>query len=165
MRIIDIWDFEPETDLEVYLKYFFDTKPILFPPKNPLNFVEGVTGYTINRYNQFQTQLFIASPNTEIPDHIHPNVDSFEVAISGMTFRHSGEVIGTPETMQSGEAIYVAHNDWHGGVSSSTGGCFMSVQKWLNDVTPSSVERDWNGETMGNLHDSQILTKVSSNAA
>jgi len=165
MRIIDIWDFEPETDLEVYLKYFFDTKPILFPPKNPLNFVEGVTGYTINRYNQFQTQLFIASPNTEIPDHIHPNVDSFEVAIYGMTFRHSNEIVGTPETIQQGEAIYVAHNDWHGGTASSTGGCFLSIQKWLNNIPPSSVGNDWDGNTMGAYHTSMISTKVSSDAA
>jgi len=164
MRIVDIWDFEPQTDLEVYLKHFFETKPILFPPIDNLNFFEGFTGYTINRYKQFQTQLFIAQPNTQVPDHIHPNVDSFEVAIYGMTFRHSGEVIVTPETMQPGGAIYVAHDDWHGGMSSPTGGCFLSVQKWLNGIAPTSVERDWDGETMGTLHNSVISRKGSDHA-
>ena len=160
MRIISIWDFEPETDLEFYLKHFFETKPILLPPANNLSFLEGFTGYTIDRYKQFQTQLFIAQPDTSVPDHIHPNIDSFEVAIYGMTFRHSGEVIGTPETMQPGGAVYVAHDDWHGGISSPTGGCFLSVQKWLNGVTPTSVERDWDGQPMGTQHSSAILTKA-----
>ena len=156
MKIIDIWDFEPETDLEFYLKHFFETKPILFPPDNPVNFVEGVIGYTVHRYKQFQTQLFIVQPNVEIPDHIHPNVDSFEVSIYGMTFRHSKEIVVPSERQAQGEAIYVDHNDWHGGKANPTGGCFLSVQKWLNDVPPSSVGNDWDGETMGDLHQNQI---------
>ena len=163
MKFIDVWDFQPETDLEIYLKVFFDTKPVLFPPDNNLTFMDGFVGYTIDRHNQFQTQLFIGQPNAPVPDHIHPNVNSFEVAIYGMTFRHSGKIIGTPETMQPGSAIYVAHNDWHGGVASPNGGCFLSVQEWLNDVTPTSVERDWDGETMGSLHDSIITTRTSIN--
>ena len=156
MKFIDIWDLEPETDLEFYLRNFFETTPILFPPDNPLNFVEGVIGYTVNRYKQFQTQLFIVQPNVEIPDHIHPNVDSYEVAIHGMTFRHSNQIVGTPETIKRGVGIYVAHNDWHGGTASPSGGCFMSVQKWLNDVSPSSVGNDWDGETMGQLHTNSL---------
>lgn len=153
MEFIDVWDFEPETDLEFYMKVFFETKPVLFPPSDNLTFMDGFVGYTIHRYKQFQTQLFIGQPNAPVPDHIHPNVDSFEVPIHGITFRHSGSVIGTPETMKTGRAVYVHRNDWHGGVVGPNGGCFLSVQKWLNGIQPTSVERDWDGDTMGPIHE------------
>lgn len=157
MKFIDTWDFQPTTDLETYLKVFFDTTPILYPPGNNLTFMEGYVGYTVHRHEQFQTQLFIGQPNAVVPDHIHPNIDSFEVYISGMTFRHSGETVATPETTVPGKAIYVAHNDWHGGVAGPNGGCFLSVQKWLNNTKPTSVERDWDGETMGTIHQNLII--------
>ena len=157
MKTINTWDLEPTTDLETYLTFFFDINPISTPPVNNLTFMEGYVGYTVHRYKQFQTQLFIGQPNAVVPDHIHPNVDSFEVYISGMTFRHSDEIVATPKTTKPGEAIYVAHNDWHGGWAGPDGGCFLSVQQWLNNTKPTSVERDWEGETMGTIHQNLIL--------
>ena len=160
MLILNTQNFKPETDLEKYLKWVVNN--VSFSPwsviKNNLSFADGVIGFVLHREGQFQTQLFIVEPNVVIPDHIHPNVDSFEVAIHGMTFRHSGKTILTPENDSVGDSIYVHRNDWHGGCSCGDGGCFMSVQKWLNDVPPTSVGNDWGGDTMGPQHDSKIIS-------
>jgi len=32
---------------------------------------------------------------------------------------------------------------WHGGIFGKKGGCFLSMQKWLNGVPPSFVGHDW----------------------
>ena len=157
LKLINIWDFEPATDLEFYLKHFFENRSILFPPSVSPSFFDGYVGYTVHRYKNFQVQLFISEPNRVVPDHVHPNVDSYEIAINGMTFMHSGVVIGTPETMMQGSGVYVDHTDWHGGYAGSNGGCFLSIQKWLNDIQPSSVEKDWAGEPVGELHAKQII--------
>lgn len=161
MRIIDTKNFQPLSDLEVYLKWVVNNVsvcPWLVVEKN-LSFADGVVGFVIHRMGQFQTQLFTVNPNIVIPEHIHPNVDSYEVAINGMTFAHSGMVVMTSDMNISGMSMYVNHNDWHGGHSSENGGCFLSVQQWLNDVIPTSVGNDWDGDTMGSQHDSTISNK------
>ena len=161
MRVVNSLKFKPENDLDEYLKWVVHNISFCPPTviKNNLSFADGVIGFVLHREGQFQTQLFIAEPNVVVPDHIHPNVDSFEVALHGTTLRHSGMTLITPQYDCAGSAIYVGHNDWHGGVASEDGGCFMSVQKWLNGVPPTSVGNDWGGDTMGPQHDSKIISK------
>ena len=161
MRIVNSLTFKPETDLEEYLKWVVHNISFCPPKviKNNLSFSDGVIGFVLHRDGQFQTQLFIVQPNFVVPNHIHPNVDSFEVALHGATLSHSGVTVLSPAHDVPGGSIYVNHNDWHGGFASEDGGCFLSVQKWLNNVPPTSVENDWSGDTMGPEHDSKIITK------
>jgi hypothetical protein len=42
-----------------------------------------------------------------------------------------------------GDTIRVYPHTWHGGKFGSRGGCFLSIQKWLNDVEPKFVGDDW----------------------
>ena len=150
--------FEPISELEVYLKWIVENvsiSPWLLIEKN-LSFADGIVGLVVHRDEQFQTQLFTAQPNISIPNHRHPNVDSYEVAMNGMTFIHSGRTIPS-KIMRPGMSIYVDHDDLHGAYASEGGGCFLSVQQWLNDVSPTSVGNDWIGDTMGAQHDSNIM--------
>tara|TARA_B100002019_G_C20936000_1_gene434461 strand:+ start:95 stop:583 length:489 start_codon:yes stop_codon:yes gene_type:complete len=160
MRIVNSLKFKPETDLEEYLKWVVHNISFCPPTviKNNLSFTDGMIGFVLHREGQFQTQLFIGEPDVVIPNHIHPNVDSFEVALHGATLRHSGMIILTPESDSAGMALYVGHDHWHGGFASKDGGCFLSVQKWLNGVPPSSVENDWGGDTIGPEHDSKVIS-------
>jgi hypothetical protein len=155
MHIIDTWNFEPKTGLEKYLKFVTNELKISpwLSPEDSVSFIDGTHAYTLHREGQFQVQLYILRPNIIVPDHTHPNVDSFEVAIRGVTFRHSGSVFLTPNRNDLiGRAIYVGHDQWHGGYSSDQGGVFLSVQEWLNGVKPSTVADDWVGDPMGPLH-------------
>ena len=107
---------------------------------------------------QFQVELFIVSGPCIIPEHTHPNVDSYEVLLGGqIRFSRDGKWM-IPETYQvdvnekgtspyRGETVRVNHNTPHGGVVGPGGAIFFSVQHWLNGVEPHSVGLDWNGRT------------------
>ena len=147
--------------------YLKKSPPILVPYNHFAHFIEGVSGLTIFRNDPFQVQIFIAEPNTVIPNHTHPNVDSYEVALNGMEFFLNDEVsLSRKKTdTQNGqysaamyETVRVYPDCPHGGIAGKNGGSFISIQHWLNGVKPTSVANDWNGVTMGNCHTNQVLT-------
>jgi hypothetical protein len=139
------------------------------PFENPIWQVENVTSVLIHRENQFQTQMFIVQPNTIIPEHTHPNVDSIEIYVGGeIQFSHKGKFVTEKKTciknkesscntaFLRGQTIRVKPNDIHGGVIGKQGGVFYSVQHWLNDVKPHCVAADYIGKTMGSHHLDQV---------
>lgn len=151
-------------DLSEFLQVFLNTQSnrLFVPFINPLAFVEGVTGLTIYRSDPFQVQLFIVNPNVEIHEHQHPNVDSYEVALCGMRFTYRGQELKTFwdtadfQGLPKGSylALRVRPEDKHGAFASDQGGAFLSVQRWLNGVRPTSVGNDWEGKRMGKIHKS-----------
>ena len=142
-----------------------DIDRIYTPFKEPLLFVEKVTSVVIYRNKPFQVELITCLPNTVIPEHKHPDVDSYECFLYGMKFTHSGEVILSDEQAleeQNGYPVNAYHtirvkpNDLHGGTASKNGGCFLSIQHWLNNVEPTHVGNNWAGNTMGINHSKQV---------
>jgi len=159
MHIVETWNFEPKTELEEYLKFVTNDLKISpwLSPEDSVSFVDGIHSHTLHREGQFQVQLFILRPNVIIPEHIHPNIDGFEIAMRGVTLVHSGQIVSTPyDTNLLGRAIFVGHDQWHSGYSCEKGGVFMSAQQWLNGVKPSSVTDDWVGDSIGPLHTKNI---------
>jgi hypothetical protein len=127
---------------------------VLHPPfdANVVTFDDQVVGSTLFREGPFQVQLFSVKPHTDIADHMHPNVDSFEVYLGGeIEFRHSGEYVTTTAHIGDmdgrctllGQTLRVKPEDSHGGRFGAMGGLFLSVQHWINGVPPSSVHLDW----------------------
>jgi len=134
------------------------------PFEKPLLFIEGVSGIVLYRSKPFQVELFICQPNLEIPEHTHPDVDSYELFLYGMKFTHSGKTIISEEQslkekngmpLNAYKTIRVKPNDSHGGKASKNGGAFISIQHWLNDVEPSHVSSNWKGASMGKQHSQQ----------
>ena len=134
------------------------------PIDKGLLFIEGVSGIVLYRQKPFQVELFICQPNLVIPEHTHPDVDSYEVFLYGMKFTHSGQTLLNEEEAlehQNGypinayQTIRVKPNDIHGGTASNKGGAFISIQHWLNDVNPSHVSSNWSGNSMGKQHELQ----------
>lgn len=120
-----------------------------------------LTGITIYRHHPYQVQLWILKPNFVLPEHIHPNVDNYQVFLYGMKFTHSGKQIVNEEMINENEdgvskylfeSIRVKPNDLHGGQAGPNGAAFLSIQKWLNDREPSSVSFDWNGNHCNKEH-------------
>ena len=158
-----------EDELSYFANWYLtsgDIKAIYTPSKNPYNYsLDGITGTVIYRNKNFQVELFICKPNTFIPEHIHPDVDSFEVFLYGMKFTHGGKIIINDEQAveeidgmpaYAYQTIRVKPNDYHGGASSKNGGSFLSIQRWLNDINPTTVSDNWHGDTMGDDHKKQI---------
>jgi quercetin dioxygenase-like cupin family protein len=134
-------------DLEAFLNWWLQHRVINTPSDSSLVHQKDTHGVVLYRYEQYQVELFNVKPNSEIVPHIHPNVDSFEVYVAGdIKFMCNQDWF---EQSTLGDKIRVYPNSWHGGLFGERGGCFLSVQKWLNGVPPSFVGNDWkdNAET------------------
>jgi hypothetical protein len=149
--------------LDSFMQWFWTTPPIGFIPfKDPISKIEDVISLLWYRSKPFQVQLFLVPPNYIIPEHTHPNVDSYEIYLGGnIRFSHSGNYANPIEDMVPlpdgtchirGRIVRVRPNDVHGGVSGPEGGVFMSVQYWLNGIEPHCVAADYDGIVMGPDH-------------
>jgi hypothetical protein len=114
------------------------------PVDNTLDFSGNLSGLSIYRSGQYQVQLFLLQPNAVIKSHCHPNVDSYEVTVSGKVafevdgYRHEDRAIW--------DHVRVLPTAEHTAYIGDTGGSFISVQKWLNGIKPTSVGWDWADE-------------------
>jgi hypothetical protein len=158
-----------EDPLEYFLDWFKASSPKfgLIPLLDAVHKIEDVVSVTWLRHEQFQVQLFIVPPNYVIPEHTHPNVDSFEFYLGGQSkFSLFGEwIIDENEIKLPSDfglsrvrehSIRVFPNSPHGGVFGPSGGVFMSVQHWLNGVKPHCVSSDYTGKVMGEHHLSMV---------
>ena len=128
-------------ELEQFKDWWLANRVMNTPMNGALNFVADTHGVVLYRHDNYQVELFIVKPNSEIKPHIHPNVDSFEVFVSGdINFMCNDEWF---DQNIIGASIRVKPNSWHGGLFGPQGGCFISVQQWLNDTSPSFVGNDW----------------------
>jgi quercetin dioxygenase-like cupin family protein len=128
-------------DLENFKDWWLANRLINTPLTNSLICIAETHGVVLYRQDNYQVEMFLVKPNSEIEPHIHPNVDSFEVFIGGtIDFMCNGQWFAQNNI---GDAIRVYPNSWHGGKFGDLGGCFLSVQKWLNNVEPKFVGDDW----------------------
>ena len=128
--------------LEEFLHWWLQNRVICPPLDNSLTHIKDTYGVVLYRQGPFQVELFNVKPNSEIVPHLHPNVDSFEVFLTGdIHFMCNGE---WSYEQKLGESITrVKPDSWHGGFFGERGGCFLSVQHWLNGVPPTFVGNDW----------------------
>lgn len=116
-----------------------------------------INGIVLHRAGQFQVELFIVQSGTELPSHGHPDIDSLEVHLGGdIDFLLEGRSVlrGAMRNKMRGHIIRVLPNQDHGARIGSTGGSFLSIQRWLNGVPPTSVGLNWSGpphETLSKL--------------
>lgn len=137
-------------DLTEFKDWWLMHRPFIIPEKNMLSHVADTHGSVLYRDGQFQVELFNVRPNSTIPAHIHPNVDSFEVYVSGdIVFMRDGELV---EQHVVGGSTRILPSCWHGGEFGERGGCFLSVQKWLNGVEPKFVGDDWDDAHKNNSY-------------
>ena len=154
-----------------FLKHAGTIGAVPFRAGKVVHQIEGVTSITWYRQDQFQVQLFATPPNYIIPEHTHPNVDSYEVLLGGdIRFSKHGrwvepehlafqldESSAAPGTHPfRGSCIRVLPSDRHGGMTASSGAAFLSVQCWQNGVAPHCVAADYTGKTMGSGHHAAI---------
>lgn len=176
MSIFKDQDWNESHSLEDFLNWFLNAGPHigLMPFLKPFKvtyFNEEKRAYTLNWYTKgpFQVQLIIMDPNSIIPKHKHPNMDSFEVYAGGqINFFKNGELetedfnlVDTTKIYQSknrGDFLRILPGDMHNGDFGPEGGVFFSVQKWQNGISPKDVTEDWEGEVFSEQHASGVTS-------
>ena len=162
---------EEFADVTEFLHYFLEnTDCLLSVPSNTgpiVTMAQDVTALLVCRKGQFQVEMVIVPPDSFIPEHVHPNIDSYEVGVGGgMCLSRNGQWIvketldidpPSPEdpslNRKRGAAIRVKPGDVHGGCFGTEGAVFYSVQHWLNGVKPTSVAHDYSGKVLGPDHE------------
>lgn len=164
--------------LEQFLEYFL-SRPIGFVTmaqfSGEVRVHEKVTTYTLFRFPPFQVELVLLNPETEWPgEHRHPNVDTVEVDLNNaVVFTKNGEVRSNPDftvpveispgLVVSCNCVRLLPTDLHGiSKVSEKGAAILSVQKWLNDLHPTSIGLDWSGKPTCEGHAKQIAAEVGS---
>lgn len=159
---------EKDKLLDFYNWFFSNVSGIgAVPLFQSVHKVEDITSVIWYRDEEFQVQLFIVPGNVIIPEHTHPNVDSFEVYVGGQVrFSHKGKWLISEEDLKTptnigtsirrGVSWRVKPEDIHGAMTGPEGGVFMSVQHWLNGVKPHCVAADYSGVVMGDHHLSTV---------
>lgn len=154
-----------EDPTEAFLYWFLrNGSPIgQVPVFDAVSKVEEITSLLWFRKDNYQVQMFIVPPNYIIPEHKHPNVDSYEIYIGGqIMFSHNGNYVFPSRFLETpindgtskarGLFIRVRPNDLHGATINEHGAVFMSTQRWLNGVEPHCVSEDYDGIVMGESH-------------
>lgn len=122
-------------------------------PRLGLTNFGNIISLVLYRNDPFQVELFIAPTASSFTTHRHPNVDTVEFGVAGsFQLFINGKEGHTEEQSQqwlNGEfitpLIAIKPTDWHSGVNTMPY-AFLSIQKWLNGVTPTSVGLNWIGE-------------------
>jgi len=139
--MIDFNSDVPFCELTAFLHFWLTLRPINTPKDGCMDFADKISGIVLYRSGQYQVQLFNLAPNAIIESHCHPNVDSYEVHIGGeLAFEVDG---CRHENRALLDQIRIFPSSMHKAFSGDQGGCFISVQKWLNGVPPSTVGHDW----------------------
>jgi hypothetical protein len=140
-------------DLTAFASWWLGSRS-LRPPPDAITVYGNMTGVCLFRDGCYQVQMFTAQPDSEAPSHIHPNVDSYELLLSGdLDFVINGVVYSHRDAGENRTPVRIFPSYWHEGTTGPLGGSFLSIQKWLNDTPPTCVGRDWldvNGVKQGN---------------
>ena len=132
-------------ELTAFTHWWLATRP-LYPSGEVVRVYQNMAATTLYKQGQYQVQLLSAKPNSYTPSHIHPNIDSYEIFVSGdLVFIIDGKRYEPQKNMESGMPTRIYPHYWHEGWSGPEGGSFLSIQKWLNGAPPSCVGVDWLG--------------------
>lgn len=133
-------------------EYFVSVMEMPFMGLNSPPLGITISGRTVSvilhRVGQFQTELFIVPPDIEqVEMHTHPNVDSFEMELTGhFDLKVKGERFHATNDnnyeLKDRITVNIPHDHVHGG-DIKNGASFLSFQHWLNGVKPTSVATDY----------------------
>lgn len=141
---------DDDAGVEAFAAWWVKEKPFA-PPADAMRHMKGIDGITLYRDGPFQVQMFLGRAGASAPRHRHPNIDVIDIVLCGSAVFFSER----SDYNDTKTEIRVRPNEAHI-TRSSEGGAFVSFQKWLNGVAPSSVELDWVGEPIDPNHAAAI---------
>lgn len=156
-------------NLEEFAQWYSDNHfPIRPPFEDPIYITDISYSYVLYREGQYQVELYLIKPNSETPDHSHPNIENIIMVWGGdLHTRINGTLIDYPKEFnfkkEDGTSSLfglqgdkLTDKDTHAVVTGNKGGALLSIEKWPEGVKPTSVTVRWRGETVGAMHETSI---------
>lgn len=109
----------------------------------------------LHRVDNFQTELIVMPPNTLVPSHHHPGVDSVDILLAG-SFEELqvGSFKLTARWSKIGFGVRIPALEEHAAIISSSGVKFLSCQRWTS--APSHIGLAWRGRAMTPEHQALV---------
>tara|TARA_R110000751_G_scaffold10671_2_gene38648 strand:- start:2983 stop:3498 length:516 start_codon:yes stop_codon:yes gene_type:complete len=126
------------------------------------------TAVVIDRREAFQAELYTFPAGRDIPEHVHPNVESIEVQVSGSLLLYvEDQCIQGPFSLERAAKTFmnrgarIPAKSRHRVTVGPEGACFISVQKWTAGM-PTSIGNDWaSGHRYSETHEGMANEKTS----
>lgn len=151
----------PDTDIEQFAVHWLNGRIIWRDvPKAGITNFGTIISMLLYRNPPFQVELLIVPGATSsFPSHRHPDVDTVEFGLSGEgDLFINGQQAYTDEQARLWKEgkfkalpIHISPTDWHSGCG-YTPYSFLSIQKWLHGVVPTSVGLNWEGDLASTEH-------------
>lgn len=135
--------------------YKAEGMPIQPPKEDPIYVTEISYSYVLYRKGQYQAELYLVRPNTGSPDHSHPGVDNIILLFGGdIGVKTNGTINMIPPDVDIFGLLgpTIVSGDTHALHVGDRGGAFLSLEKWDDNIKPTSVTIRWQGETCGDSH-------------
>lgn len=117
----------------------------------------------LHREGKFQVEIVQVDPNTVLPVHRHPGVDSIECPLAGlMRFQVEGvdPYARIPdsrlERFALGRLLRIDAGAWHAGRAGPKGAIFLSIQRWAPELAMAMVGERWEGKPVSLQHSRRI---------
>lgn len=125
------------------------------PPLHGVYIYPGTKAITLYRQGQYQVQMVCFDPYVTVKEHSHPNIESYEYVIRYEQEKPEEDTelsyditSGAAHTKIKQTLVHLPPSTPHSGKTGANGGVFLSIQKWLNGVSPTCVGLDSSDETL-----------------
>lgn len=141
--------------------------PIRPPFEDCVYVTDNSYSYVLFRQGQFQAEIYLVRPNSSSPEHSHPQVENIILLLGGdPAATYDGVMDSMPIFTQPradgtspifgmmGPKITDKHT--HALHTGNKGAAFLSLEKWPDNVRPTSVVVNWKGAALGEMHEKHI---------
>jgi hypothetical protein len=148
--------------IEEFATWYIAEKMPLLPPYGVSTLVcETTTTAVVFRHKQFQVELYTVHPGGESTHHAHPNLDTITIMLGGgVSARDKKGLTGVygrvTSKLKAGEFHAFVDGDR---LNLDKGMLLLTLQKWKDGVPLSSTLIDWQGNSLGPIHE-KILMKA-----
>jgi len=155
--------------VEEFAQWYKQNNYPIRPPAGDCVYVtDNSYSYVVFRQGNFQAEIYLVKPNSGSPEHSHPRVENIILLWGGDAFAtYDGVMVDSPAFVEPknsdepspyfgamGPKITDKHT--HSLRTGSRGAAFLSLEKWPEDVKPTSVVVNWKGAAIGAQHATHI---------
>jgi hypothetical protein len=136
--------------VEEFAAWYKQNKYPIRPPQEDSVYVTEISmSYVLFREGQFQAELYLVKPHTWSPEHSHPGVENIIMTWGGDIGTTMNDIA---PAIFGNQGPTIKDNDTHALHAGDRGGAFLSLEKWDDEIKPTSVTIRWQGETCGESH-------------